>query len=69
MAIILNTISVTESFFFGAGIIYILLDATVGRLKILHSKFVWCGLQVKDFALVAVSIITILSLVNFVLPY
>ena len=69
MDMILNTISATAAFLFGVGIIYIALDITLGRLKILHSKFMWHGLQVKDFAFIAVRVITILSFINLVLPY
>jgi hypothetical protein len=69
MNIILNSISATAAFLLGVGIIYILLDTTVGRLKILQSRFAWYGIPVKDYALIAISVFTILSWVPFVLPY
>jgi len=69
MNIILNSISVAAAFIFGVGIIYILLDTTIGRLRVLNSNFEWYGLQIKDFAFLAIGTLTILSSVSFVTPY
>jgi hypothetical protein len=69
MALILNAISATSMFVFGVGIIYILLDSTVGRLAILASKFEWRGLQIKDFVFLLIGIVLILGFTSFYLPY
>jgi hypothetical protein len=69
MTIILNAISATAAFLFGVGVIYILLERMVGRLKILHSKFDLYGLQVKDFAFLAIGSFLILAFTSLVLPY
>jgi hypothetical protein len=69
MNIILNSISATAAFLLGVGFIYTVLDTTVGRLKILQSKFEWYGLQLKDYLFIAVGAFFILSFTSFVLPY
>ena len=65
---ILNSISATSAFLFGVGIIYIFLDATVGRIPWLHSKFEWRGLEIKDFAFLAVALVC-MYYSDLVLPY
>lgn len=69
MTDILNVISTAAAFVFGVGIIYLVFDATVGKLKILHSKFEWNGLQFKDFAFLIIAAIILLSLFSFIQPY
>lgn len=69
MNTILNFISAAAAFIFGVGVIYIFLDATIGKLKFLHSKFEWYGLQVKDFVFLVISGFVILSFTSVVLPY
>lgn len=66
---ILNTISVAASFLFGVGIIYWMLDITVGRLNFIKSKFEWNGLQIKDFVFLFVSILILITKVSFIKPY
>lgn len=66
---ILNTLSAASAFLFGVGIIYLLLDNTIGRLPILHSKFEWRGLQIKDFVFLAIGAGVILGFTSFYLPY
>ncbi len=65
----LNIISVVSAFVFGTGLIYLALDATVGRLRFLSSKFEWNGLQIKDFAFLIVAVIVLLTFFGFVQPY
>lgn len=69
MAGVLNIISVSAAFIFGAGLIYIVLDSTIGRIKFLRSKFEWHGLQVKDFVFFGISIIVLLTCCSFIKPY
>lgn len=69
MNTILNIISVSASFIFGVGIIYSAFDVSIGRLKFLHSKFEWNGLQIKDFAFLLFAAILLLSLFSFIRPY
>lgn len=56
----IKIISNIASVIFSIGVIYIFLDQTVGRLRSLRSKFVWYGLQVKDFIFLGISIIAFL---------
>ena len=69
MSGILNTISVGAAFVFGTGLLYILFDLTIGRIKFLRSKFEWLGLQVKDFAFLVISAIILLACCSFISPY
>jgi len=69
MANILNLISIVSAFVFGAGVLYWIMDITIGRIKILHSQFEWHGLQVKDFIFLAVSVFLILFFFDFYKPY
>ena len=65
----MNLVSVIAAFLFGTGIIYLSLDATIGKLKFLNSKFEWNGLQIKDFFFLAIAVIVILSFFSFYKPY
>lgn len=69
MSAILNIVSVVAAFVFGTGIIYVLLDATVGKLKFLNSKFEWNGFQPKDFVFLFIGAFIILFFTSFVTPY
>lgn len=66
---ILNIISVVSAFLFGVGVIYTILDITLGRLKIIQSKFEWNGLQIKDFVFLILAVILILKNFTFITPY
>lgn len=66
---LLNFISTTVAFIFGVGVIYWLLDVTVGKLKFIHSKFEWNGLQVKDFIFLLVAALFLLVNFSFYKPY
>ena len=66
---ILNILSAAIAFLFGVGMIYLLLDNTIGRLTILHSSFEWRGLQIKDFVFLAIAVGVILGFTSFYLPY
>lgn len=68
MSDIINTVSVISAFFFGVGCLYLLMDATIGRIKIFHSKFEWFGFQIKDFVFLILAIIFLLSNFSFVRP-
>lgn len=69
MNLILNSISVISAFLFGVGCIYLLLDATLGKLKLIHSKFEWLGLQVKDFVFLGFAAFSIIYFTDFILPF
>jgi hypothetical protein len=69
MSQILNFISVASSFLFAIGIIYILLDVTLGKLKILRGKYEWNGLQLKDFIFLLVSFLMVVNCIKFHSPY
>ena len=57
MSPILNGFSAIVTFLFATGGIYLALDYTVGRIKYFNSKFVWHGLQIKDFVFLAVALL------------
>jgi len=69
MKIIMNIICVLSAFVFGTGIIYIMLDGTIGKIKHIHSKFEWNGLQIKDFIFLLLSAVIILTCFDLVSPY
>lgn len=69
MNTLLNIISVSSAFIFGVGLIYIAFDATIGKLKFIHSKYEWNGLQIKDFAFLLIAAIILLTFFSFVRPY
>jgi hypothetical protein len=66
---VLNALSIAATFIFGVGLIYLVLDATIGKIKVLHSKFEWNGLQIKDFVFLAVGAGIIIFCTSFVTPY
>lgn len=68
MESIVNTVSIISAFGFGVGCLYLLMDITIGQIKILHSKFEWMGLQIKDFVFLIVAIGLLLSNFSFVSP-
>lgn len=68
MNFIINTVSIISAFGFGVGCLYLLMDITIGRIKIFHSKFEWFGLQIKDFVFLILAMIFILSNFSFVHP-
>ncbi len=65
----LNLISIIAAFLFGTGILYLLMNATIGKLKILNSKFEWNGFQVKDFIFITAAAIILILTFDFVKPY
>ena len=69
MNTILNIISVVSSFIFGVGILYWIMDITIGRIKIINTTKEWNGLQSKDFIFLLLSILIIFTLVDFYKPY
>ncbi|HYF29811.1 MAG TPA: hypothetical protein VD993_01715 [Chitinophagaceae bacterium] len=69
MSLLLNAISVASAFLFGVGVVYLLLDFTLGRLRFLHSDFEWHGLQVKDFAFLAIAASAVLKFTNIIRPF
>lgn len=66
---ILNIVSIISAFGFGVGCLYLLMDATIGRIKIFHSKFEWYGFQIKDFIFLILAVVFLLSNFSFVRPY
>ena len=69
MDAILNLISTSAAFIFGVGIIYVVLDVTIGRVKLLHSKYEWNGLQVKDFTFLLIAALFLLLKFDFYHPF
>ena len=69
MSSILNLISVASAFVFGVGFLYWMMDATIGKLKFLHSEKEWIGLQIKDFVFLISAAVLILSVFDFYKPY
>ena len=69
MDAILNLISTSGAFIFGVGIIYVVLDVTIGRVKLLHSKYEWNGLQVKDFTFLLIAALFLLLKFDFYHPF
>jgi Na+-driven multidrug efflux pump len=68
MSAIINIVSIISAFGFGVGCLYLLMDATIGRIKVLHSKFEWLGFQIKDFVFLILAVIFLLSNFSFVRP-
>lgn len=68
MKTLLNIISTLSAFGFGVGCLYVLMDATLGRLKILKSEFEWHGLQIKDIIFLLLSILIFLCNVSIISP-
>lgn len=66
---VLNFISIISAFIFGVGILYSIMDATIGKLEILKSPKEWYGLQVKDFIFLIIAIASILTFFDFYKPY
>jgi len=69
MATLFNIISVASAFVFGVGLMYWVMDVTIGRLKFLHSEKEWNGLQLKDFIFILFSAVLLLSIFDFYKPY
>lgn len=69
MNTVLNIFSVLSAFIFGVGILYCVLDVTVGKLKLLHSDREWNGLQIKDAVFLLLSAIALLLFTDFYQPY
>lgn len=69
MNTILNFISFVSAFIFGVGVLYWIMDITIGKLKAIHSDKEWNGLQAKDFVFLFLSAILLLSLFDFYKPY
>lgn len=69
MKTLLNIVSTVSAFGFGVGCLYMLMDATVGRLKILKSKFEWYGLQIKDIIFLILSILIMVFCFSIIAPY
>lgn len=66
---VFNFISVLSAFVFGVGLLYIVMDITIGKIKLLHSQKEWYGLQVKDFAFLLIAIALLLINFDFYKPY
>ncbi len=69
MNILLNAISVTATFIVSVGLLWLILDNTVGRFKFMKSKRLWYGFQFKDFLFITLSTLFILCFFDFYLPY
>lgn len=69
MPTILNFISVVSALLFGVGILYWIMDVSIGKLKFLYSEREWHGLQYKDAVFLIVSLILILTTSTFYKPY
>ena len=69
MKTLLNIISTLSAFGFGIGCLYMLMDATLGRLEILKSEFEWYGLQTKDIIFLLLSVLIFLCNVSIIYPY
>lgn len=69
MNILLNTISVVATFIVSVGLIWLILDNTIGRFRFMKSTFNWYGFQVKDFIFISLSSLFILCFFDFYLPY
>lgn len=69
MNTVLNFISIVSAFIFGVGIMYWVMDVTIGKLKVLHSDKEWYGLQVKDIFFLFTSVILLISFFKFYKPY
>lgn len=68
MSTIINVVSMISAFGFGVGCLYLLMDATIGRIKIFRSEFKLFGMQIKDFVFLILAVIFLLSNFSFVQP-
>ena len=62
---IINIVSVIAAFGFGVGCLYLLMDTTIGRLKVFHSD---SDLQIKDLVFLVLAIVLLLSNFTFIRP-
>jgi len=69
MSSMLNFISIVSAFIFGVGFVYCIMDATIGKLKVLHSEKEWNGLQYKDFVFLFISATILLCFFDFYKPF
>lgn len=69
MSIILNSISVIATFIVSVGVLWLILDNTIGRLNFTKSKNDWFGFQIKDAAFISFSAFIVLYYFDFYLPY
>ncbi|MDR6527435.1 hypothetical protein J2787_002827 [Chryseobacterium rhizosphaerae] len=69
MSTVFNLISVASAFMFGVGLLYWIMDATIGKLKFLHSDKEWNGMQYKDLIFILFSAVLLLSVFDFYKPY
>jgi len=66
---ILNYFSAIVTFLFLTGVIYIILDLTLGKIKKFHSSFKWRGLQIKDFVFLIIALILMILFFHPYYPY
>lgn len=69
MSTVFNLISVVSAFIFGVGLLYWIMDVTIGKLKFLHSDKEWNGMQYKDLIFILFSAVILLSIFDFYKPY
>ena len=68
MQFIINIISMISASIFGVGVIYLVLDATIGKIYFLKSKSEWYGLQIKDFVFLLISSFVLFYFFDIKLP-
>ena len=57
MEYIVNILSVIFAYGFAIGCIYFFIDATIGRIKLLHVEFGLFGVHIKDVFLLIVAVL------------
>ena len=65
---IINIVSVIAAFGFGVVCLYLLMDTTIGRLKVFHSDSDLFGFQIKDLVFLVLAIVLLLSNFTFIRP-
>lgn len=65
---IINIVSVIAAFGFGVGCLYLLMDITIGRLKVLCFDYELFGFQIKDLVFLVLAIVFLLSNFTFIRP-
>lgn len=68
MKYLINEISVISAFGFATGIIYLILDCTIGGINIIKAKSEHFGFQIKEITFLIIAILLATKL-KFIRPF
>lgn len=69
MKTILNSISQLSSIVFAVGIVYLILEATIGKIKKINHKKALLGVDVKDYIFLVAAIFIVIYFFDTIKPY